>query len=64
MTTPSPTPGPTGISAKWKYIGLAILTIAAQAFGFIEKQPLLNATDAIATIVYVLPTAIGELEGA
>ena len=58
------TTGPTGISPALKYVLLAILAIAGSALGFLTSQPTITEATVIAAVVYALPTAVSELEGA
>jgi hypothetical protein len=63
MSTP-PAPGPTGLSAKWKYVAIAVLTIGGVVLGQLMSVPVITAGTVIAAVVYVIPTAISEFEGA
>lgn len=64
MSAPTPTPGPTGLSAGIKYIAVAVLTIAGAVAGYILAQPVISEATILAAVVYVIPTAISEFEGA
>ncbi len=59
-----PTPGPTGLSAGWKYMILAILAVAGIILGQLEAAPVITVTVIVAAIVYALPTIVSEFEGA
>lgn len=64
MATPSPSAGPTGISPALKYVLVAVVTIVGVGLGFLQSQPVITEATVIAAIVYTLPTALSELEGA
>jgi hypothetical protein len=59
-----PASGATGISPALKYVLVAIVTVIGVALGYLQSQPTITEATVIAAVVYTLPTALSELEGA